>query len=518
MLRCRVNETGLRRGTDNAALDRMLLGRAGAPAEAQLHFRRYLPTASLGAHEFAHEALRVDFCREGGVDIVRRPTGGGALYLDSGQLTWSLRLPAKGYPPHTLTEWLERHGSAVAAGLRRLGVPARSRAPNDIEVDGRKLAVFFATRHGDILLFQGSVFVDVDAATLLKVLRVPTEKLSAEGVMSTRERLATLSELLGTAPSLEELRSKLTVALREAFSLDCLPGRPSPVADQGDPPVPSALAAEVPLSDAKASLPSRSDGLRAFRVTRGGVLQAEMRIAAGRVVACTIGGSAQCAPADLFSKLGESLVGCTLEDVVGTVHRLLAARSLDLVGFAGDDIVHVIQATLARLDQADQLGLDAGQANTLMVHGEGDAKDILAQATVMLVPYCAKPAWCQWRHRDGCPECGQCEVGDAYRLGRERGMRVVTITNFEHLQKTLGAMREEEVPAYVGMCCESFYLKRQYAFAHAELPAVLMDITGANCYELRQEELAYAGRFTAEARLDGDVVERVMCFVPPVGR
>jgi lipoate-protein ligase A len=128
----------------------------------------------------------------------------------------------------------------------------------------------------------------------------------------------------------------------------------------------------------------------------------------------------------------------------------------------------------------------------------------------MLVPYCAKPTWCKWRHREDCPECGLCEVGEAYRLGRSRGMRVITITNFEHLQRTLAALRSEGVQSYVGMCCRHFYLKREYAFREAGLPALLMDIGGANCYELQQEELAYAGKFEAQARLNLDVLRRVL--------
>jgi lipoate-protein ligase A len=60
------------------------------------------------------------------------------------------------------------------------------------------------------------------------------------------------------------------------------------------------------------------------------------------------------------------------------------------------------------------------------------------------------------------------------------------------------------------MCCRHFYLKREYAFRDAGIPALLMDITGSNCYELQQEDLAYAGRFQAQARLDVDVLRRVM--------
>jgi len=66
------------------------------------------------------------------------------------------------------------------------------------------------------------------------------------------------------------------------------------------------------------------------------------------------------------------------------------------------------------------------------------------------------------------------------------------------------------------MCCRHFYLKREYAFREAGIPAVLMDITGSNCYELQQEDLAYAGKFQAQAHLDLEVLRKVMKCVPPV--
>jgi lipoate-protein ligase A len=107
-------------------------------------------------------------------------------------------------------------------------------------------------------------------------------------------------------------------------------------------------------------------------------------------------------------------------------------------------------------------------------------------------------------------------VGEAYRLARERGMRVVTITDFEHLQTTLGELRAAGVRACVGMCCRHFFIKREHVFREAGIPAVLVDIAGSNCYELQQEEAAYAGKFQAEARLNLDVLRKVMKRVPPV--
>ena len=60
------------------------------------------------------------------------------------------------------------------------------------------------------------------------------------------------------------------------------------------------------------------------------------------------------------------------------------------------------------------------------------------------------------------------------------------------------------------MCCTDFFLKRDYAFIEAGVPAVFLDIGGDTCYTLRQEEAAYAGRFEAEAFVDARLLGRLL--------
>ena len=159
--------------------------------------------------------------------------------------------------------------------------------------------------------------------------------------------------------------------------------------------------------------------------------------------------------------------------------------------------------------------LNNDEATSIMLAGENiDASSILETASVMLVPYCAKPNWCKWRHTIDCIECGKCEVGDAYKMARERNLEVVTIMNYEHLVDTLGKMKKANVSSYVGMCCGEFFLKRHHAFRDCGMDAVLIDIEGANCYELNEEHLAYQGTFKAEAMLDLPIVEKIMNEVP----
>ena len=254
--------------------------------------------------------------------------------------------------------------------------------------------------------------------------------------------------------------------------------------------------------------------------TPGGVLYVRLRLSerGDTLEQIEFAGGVQAYPAYLFTSLSSWLARTPVAWLDERLDEFFRVYPHDMLGFTAEDIRHGLNLALDRYAQQVQFALTREQANTLMVHAPPplSAADVARAASVMLVPYCAKPSWCKWRHRDGCPDCGMCEVGEAYRLARERGMRVVTIANFEHLQQTLGELRAQDTQAYVGMCCRHFYLKREYAFREAGIPAVLMDITGSNCYELQQEDLAYAGKFQAQAHLDLDVLRRVMKRVPPV--
>ncbi|MDE2090173.1 MAG: DUF116 domain-containing protein, partial [Gammaproteobacteria bacterium] len=485
---------------------------------AALRFHRYRPTASLGAHQAVCHAVRADYCARRGIEIVRRVSGGGAVYLNPQQLCWSLAFRPRGpLAGAALTPLMETLCRALIAGLRRLGIGAEFQAPNDIEVQGRKIACGFLAARDDALLFQGSVLLDADTETLLKVLRAPTEKLSPQGIRSARERLVTLKDLLGYLPSLAALQHHLLAGLAAAleFEFEPAPGSSASLgADAPKRPVPTGNAPGLDQDW------DRDEGaLRAFLKTPGGVLHARIRLdPAARVVEeLTLAGGVYLRPAQALVCLADELRGVALEDIERRCAGFFQRQAFDAIGFGPDDLGRVLKLALQRREQQAQLGLSAAQANTLMVHGAGgtaSAPDILRRATVMLVPYCAKPAWCKWRYRDGCSECGLCEVGEAYRLARERDMRVISITHYEHLCRTLETLAGEQVPAYVGMCCSNFYLKRDVAFRQAGIPALLMDISGSNCYELQQEDQAYAGRFTAQSRLNLDVVERVMQYVP----
>lgn len=471
-------------------------------APPRLSFPRFAPTVSLGRHQSRRHEVRESWCAEAGIAVTHRETAGGALYLDPGQQCFTLTLP-RAWLGHDLTTRLARAAEILGDGLARLGVTTAFKAPNDLQVDGRqKIASVFLHEEGDMATVFGTVIVTLDLAAAMKALLVPTEKLTVTGLEHARERMTSLTDLLGRTPTCTEIETALTAAFAAALGPDLtlIPaGNPASVVP---PPVPETFETKDKVPGATLRLSLDLD-------------------AGGQVTAAALTTDGHVTPASLPVDLARALIGQPVAHLADTAAVWLTDHPADMAGFTAADILRLIDRAQSKWQLQDSLGLTPAQTSGLMLAGPGDDPTLaLERASVMLVPYCAKPNWCKWRHTVDCVECGQCEVGDAYALARERNMEVVTITNFEHLAQTLDAMKGAGVASYVGMCCGEFFLKRHHAFRESGMDAVLLDIEGATCYELKEEQLAYAGAFTAEAALDIDAVRKVMARVPalPAGQ
>ena len=109
---------------------------------------------------------------------------------------------------------------AAATGLSHLGIDARFRPRNDIEVNGRKISGTGGFYDGDTLIYQGTVLVDLDPAAMLGALRVPRAKVAKRGLDSAAQRVVTLRELLGSVrPAMDEVQEALLSGFRERLGL-----------------------------------------------------------------------------------------------------------------------------------------------------------------------------------------------------------------------------------------------------------------------------------------------------------
>ena len=212
----RVIDTGVREGRANIAFDAALIEahKAGAVPDT-IRFLQFRPTALVGRHQALSQEIHLDWCAANGVGLARRVTGGGALYMDEGQFGFELAFHRKTLGISGLSDLARAICEAAAAGLQILGVPARYRPRNDIEVDGRKISGTGGFFDGDTLFYQGTLLVDMDAARMHAALNTPASKLAKRGLDSAQSRVVTLAEL---APQAARDPARVKAALLQGFA------------------------------------------------------------------------------------------------------------------------------------------------------------------------------------------------------------------------------------------------------------------------------------------------------------
>ena len=216
----RVIDTGVREGRRQIAFDQALieLHKAGRIPDT-IRFLRFPPTALIGRHQALSREVKLDHCRTRGVGVVRRVTGGGAIYLDEGQLGWELVFSRATLGIASLGDLAREICEAAAAGLARLGVSAKYRPRNDIEVDGRKISGTGGFFDEDTLFYQGTVLVDMNADDMVAALNVAKAKLEKRSLDSAAQRVVTLKQLLGKAPDIATLQEALVAGFAERLGI-----------------------------------------------------------------------------------------------------------------------------------------------------------------------------------------------------------------------------------------------------------------------------------------------------------
>jgi len=222
----RIIDTGVREGRSNIAFDAALIElRQQDQVADTIRFMRFPPTALIGRHQDLSREINLDYCAKDGVGTVRRITGGGAIYLDEGQLGWELVFHRSSLGIAALPDLAREICNAAATGLARLGFDAKFRPRNDIEVDGRKISGTGGFFDGDILIYQGTVLVDMNAAQMVKALNVPQSKVAKHNLDSAAQRVVTLKELLGDdLPDMQTIQAALIAGFTDGLGISAEPG------------------------------------------------------------------------------------------------------------------------------------------------------------------------------------------------------------------------------------------------------------------------------------------------------
>jgi lipoate---protein ligase len=348
----RIIDTGIRDGRANIAFDAALIDeRQAGRVPDTIRFLRFPPTALIGRHQDLSREVDLDYCRRNGIGIVRRITGGGAIYLDEGQLGWELVFHRASLGTPVLPELAREICTAAASGLAGLGVDARFRPRNDIEVDGRKISGTGGFFDGDVLIYQGTVLVDLDPRKMVAALSVPEAKLGKRRLDSAAERVVTLRELLGDGlPDIDTIRQALIRGFSEVLGITAEPGSIT----AGEEALARRYQREEIGTDefvAEIDNPGAADGILAGSHTGpGGTIDAFVKLEGqGRRVVqrVLISGDFFVTPPRVVFDLEAHLAGVAVDEIDTAVAAFFDANDVDMLSVAPADFRASIAAALA---------------------------------------------------------------------------------------------------------------------------------------------------------------------------
>ena len=191
------------------------LHRAGQVPDT-VRFSHHRRAVLLGRDDSFAAAYKVKSSLAGRLEIARRTSGRGTVYVSPGMLAWSVIAERYRFGAH-LAEIGERICAGVAAGLARFGLPARFRPRDDVEIDGRSVCSASGAIDGSTVVFEGVVLIELDASELEAMTRLLGGVRSHADQPNAAAGVTTISEWLGRVPSDSEITDLLVAGLSHSW-------------------------------------------------------------------------------------------------------------------------------------------------------------------------------------------------------------------------------------------------------------------------------------------------------------
>ncbi|MDQ0224239.1 lipoate--protein ligase [Metabacillus niabensis] len=176
------------------------------PNETYLLFYINEPSIIIGKNQNTIEEINTAYVEENNIHVVRRLSGGGAVYHDEGNLNFSFITKDDGESFHNFKKFTE----PVVQALHKLGVKAEMSGRNDlIAEDGRKISgnAQFSTRGR--MFSHGTLLFNSEIDSVVSALKVKKDKIESKGIKSIRSRVANISEYLNEKITIQQFRELL---------------------------------------------------------------------------------------------------------------------------------------------------------------------------------------------------------------------------------------------------------------------------------------------------------------------
>jgi lipoate-protein ligase A len=339
-----VIDTGVLEGRLNIAIGQAIIeARQAGRVPDTLRFLRFPPTALVGRHQALGQEIDLAYCGAHGIGVARRITGGGAIFMEPGLLGWELAFDRASLGVRSLPELSREICEAASAGISSLGVAARYRPRNDIEVEGRKISGTGGFFDGDTLFFQGTVLVDMDPGVMMSALRVPRAKLAKRNLDSVEQRVVTLRELLDDAtPELPAIQAALADAFARRFGLRSAPAELSPEELEHAQALYDEEIGTEAFVNAIEEPPAARGDLAGIRVCPGGTIKVYLRLegpAQNRVRAALVTGDFFIAPPRIVYDLESRLRGVYLDELPQAIGAFFAETRAEALSVSAEDFI-----------------------------------------------------------------------------------------------------------------------------------------------------------------------------------
>lgn len=181
------------------------------------------PYVCIGFHQDLEREVDTAWCGDRGLPVLRRETGGGAVYLDSDQLFVQWVMAGESLPAR-VDRRFELFARPLVATYRDFGVAAEFRPVNDVHVDGRKIVGTGAAHIGEAEVLVGNLIFDFDTGVMTRVLRTPSEAFREQVRQSLDAYMTSIRRETGSSPDRGAVAAAYARHCATALGRDLEPG------------------------------------------------------------------------------------------------------------------------------------------------------------------------------------------------------------------------------------------------------------------------------------------------------
>lgn len=187
----------------NLALEQAVFEHA-QPNQSYCMLWQNQPSVIIGQYQNAMEEINLPYIRAHHIPVVRRLSGGGAVYHDLGGLNYTLIVPDQ----EEMLD-MERFCLPVTRACAKFGILAKINGRNDITVEGKKISGTAAYQGNGKTLHHGSILIATDFAKMEQALTVSSDKFVSKAVHSIRSRVGNLQDFCKQPLSVESFTEVL---------------------------------------------------------------------------------------------------------------------------------------------------------------------------------------------------------------------------------------------------------------------------------------------------------------------